>query len=359
MYQHILSGLIQQGTQHLRGGGAFRVSECGDPGQQAHAGDAGEACGTQDHDGWRGFGYGVGNGRLPDDGRRRWRKRRVKKTPEFVKERAIIIPLGRQDYVGIPIPLGLHVFPNIGRTIMEIDVHDDPTKSRMGHVLDMAVLALDAYNPLGGSADLGQIASPTWIWFDPALALARNKDWTGREIYREDRNSNDPTPGASRVKDSTRSPTVDWPALPMLQRAITNGGPGLSAHAGGHIVFGGAGHRWRGSRGEQGGGDGNVRIHWRGTGAPTRSFWQVASTGTRAAPTARATPTTRASSGSTSARTSSKPGFSAERMLMECWRMCRWPGLMAQRRLWTRRSRTFESSDECYRPRMSRTNANR
>lgn len=88
-------------------------------------------------------------------------------------------------------------------------------------------------------------------------------------------------------------------------------------------------------------------------------FWQVASTGTRAAPTARATPTTRTSSGYTSARTSSKPGFSAERMLMECRRMCHWPGLMAQRRLWTRRSRTFESSNKCYRPQMSRTNANR
>lgn len=99
--------------------------------------------------------------------------------------------------------------------------------------------------------------------------------------------------------------------------------------------------------------------NWRGTGAPTRSFWQVASTGTRAAPTARATPTTRTSSGSTSARTSSKPGFSAERMLMECWQMCHWPGLMAQRRLWTRRSRTFESSDKRYRRQMSRTNANR
>jgi len=110
-----------------------------------------------------------------------------KKIPEFVKERAIIIPLGLQDYVAIPLPLG---FPNIGRTIVEMAVHDDPTKSRMGHVLHMAVLALDAYNPLGGSADLGQMASPTL--FDPALALARNKDWTGREIYREDRNSNDP-----------------------------------------------------------------------------------------------------------------------------------------------------------------------
>ncbi|MDR0204995.1 MAG: hypothetical protein LBJ40_22930 [Delftia acidovorans] len=141
-----------------------------------------------------------------------------KKIPEFVKERAIIIPLGRQDYVAIPLPLGFHVFPNIGRTIVEMAVHDDPTKSRMGHVLDMAVLALDAYNPLGGSADLGQMASPTW--FDPALALARNKDWTGREIYREDRNSNDPTPGASRVKDSTAEP-YRWMAT--FANAVTGG----------------------------------------------------------------------------------------------------------------------------------------
>ncbi|WP_353179739.1 LPD38 domain-containing protein [Delftia acidovorans] len=141
-----------------------------------------------------------------------------KKIPEFVKERAIIIPLGRQDYVAIPLPLGFHVFPNIGRTIVEMAVHDDPTKSRMGHVLDMAVLALDAYNPLGGSADLGQMASPTW--FDPALALARNKDWTGREIYREDRNSNDPTPGASRVKDSTATP-YRW--LATFANAVTGG----------------------------------------------------------------------------------------------------------------------------------------
>jgi hypothetical protein len=88
----------------------------------------------------------------------------------------------------------------------------------MGHVLDMAVLALDAYNPLGGAADLGQMASPTW--FDPALALARNKDWTGRDIYREERNSDDPTPGASRVKDSTAKP-YRW--LASFANAATGG----------------------------------------------------------------------------------------------------------------------------------------
>ncbi|WP_232240546.1 LPD38 domain-containing protein [Delftia sp. HK171] len=141
-----------------------------------------------------------------------------KKIPDFVKERSIIIPLGRQDYVAIPLPLGFHVFPNIGRTIVEMAVHDDPTKSRMGHVLDMAVLALDAYKPLGGSSNLKQMLSPTW--FEPALALIDNKDWTGREIYREDRDSKNPTPGDARAKDATA-----WPyrAAARLANAASGG----------------------------------------------------------------------------------------------------------------------------------------
>ncbi|OWG18661.1 hypothetical protein KDK82_2140 [Delftia sp. K82] len=159
-----------------------------------------------------------------------------KKIPEFVKERAIIIPLGRQDYVAIPLgrqdyvaiplPLGFHVFPNIGRTIVEMAVHDDPTKSRMGHVLDMAVLALDAYNPLGGSADLGQMASPTW--FDPALPSQQGLDRPGDlprgpEFKRPDARRE---PGEGFDRESL---TAGWPPLPMPRRAATNGDPVLSA----------------------------------------------------------------------------------------------------------------------------------
>jgi len=40
--------------------------------------------------------------------------------PEFIKERSVIIPLGREDYLTIPMPLGFHVFPNIGRMAVEI-----------------------------------------------------------------------------------------------------------------------------------------------------------------------------------------------------------------------------------------------
>jgi hypothetical protein len=38
--------------------------------------------------------------------------------------------------------------------------------------------------------------------FDPVVALAENKDWTGKQIYREDFSKNNPTPGLSRTKDS-------------------------------------------------------------------------------------------------------------------------------------------------------------
>jgi Large polyvalent protein associated domain 38 len=59
---------------------------------------------------------------------------------------------------------------------------------------------LDAFNPLGGSSNMGQMLSPTP--FDPAIALMQNRDWTGKPIYREDSSELDPTPGHTRTKDS-------------------------------------------------------------------------------------------------------------------------------------------------------------
>jgi len=58
----------------------------------------------------------------------------------------------------------------------------------------------DAFNPLGGSSPVLQIAAPTVL--DPFVALAQNKDWTGEPIYIENRNSLDPQPGTQRGKDS-------------------------------------------------------------------------------------------------------------------------------------------------------------
>lgn len=124
------------------------------------------------------------------------------KIPEFVKERSIVIPLGREDYLTIPMPLGFHVFPNIGRLAVEFAFGDDQKSlgSRLG---DMLSILVDAFNPLGGAQNLGQMVSPTVI--DPVVALMQNRDWTGRPIYREDFSDLDPTPGFTRTKDSASS----------------------------------------------------------------------------------------------------------------------------------------------------------
>lgn len=53
----------------------------------------------------------------------------------------------------------------------------------------------------GGTDNISQMLSPTWL--DPFVGLMSNADWTGRQIYREDMSGLDPTPGHTRVKDST------------------------------------------------------------------------------------------------------------------------------------------------------------
>lgn len=120
------------------------------------------------------------------------------KIPDFVKERNLIIPIGRQDYVTIPMPLGFHALPNLGRLATELALMPDKTAGKQAGKALGAML--DAFNPLGGGGDPGQTIMPTVL--DPAWALAANKDWTGKPIYREDMNKLDPTPGHTRAKES-------------------------------------------------------------------------------------------------------------------------------------------------------------
>lgn len=123
--------------------------------------------------------------------------------PEFIKERSLVIPLGREDYVSIPMPLGFHVFPNIGRVAVEMALgpQDKSAGRRLGSLL---MTLTDAFNPLGGAQDLGQLAAPTVI--DPIVALMENRDWTGRPIYRENPNGLDPKPGHAMARDSASTP---------------------------------------------------------------------------------------------------------------------------------------------------------
>jgi hypothetical protein len=116
--------------------------------------------------------------------------------PEFIKERNLIIPFGDKQYAMIPMPLGLHFFPNIGRIIAEWAIND--FKKPGEHIANLFGTAMDAFNPLGSTGLSMQTLAPSVT--DPFLALEANKDAFGRPIYKKDQATN-PTPGYSRSRE--------------------------------------------------------------------------------------------------------------------------------------------------------------
>ena len=147
-----------------------------------------------------------------DDDQDEWAK-----IPEFIKENSLIIPIGRKDYLTIPMPLGFKVFPNVGRLAVEFALggSDKTATKGLGKLLGVLV---DAFNPLGGTQNMGQMVAPTVI--DPVVALMQNRDWTGRPIYRENNNPLNPQPGTKTVKDSA---STVGKGLAAAINAITGG----------------------------------------------------------------------------------------------------------------------------------------
>jgi hypothetical protein len=100
-------------------------------------------------------------------------------------------------------PLGLHVFPAIGRIITEGVL----AYRRTGHAdagkrgIQLLGVMADAFNPLGSGFSTLAL-SPTLA--DPIFALSSNKDNFGRPIAKEDRGTN-PTPGYTRSRDTATS----------------------------------------------------------------------------------------------------------------------------------------------------------
>jgi Large polyvalent protein associated domain 38 len=143
--------------------------------------------------------------------------------PEFVRERSLIIPAGK-GWITIPMPLGFHIFPNIGRKLIE-SVYGSPKVSLQRRFGDLLSSTYSAFNPLGSSnGDILQMLLPTTL--DPLGSLSANKDWTGKSIYLEDFNRLDPTPGFTRVKDSASIPSR------IAAEAINKGTGGTDAKKG-------------------------------------------------------------------------------------------------------------------------------
>lgn len=116
--------------------------------------------------------------------------------PEFVRERSLIIPTGGKTYIAIPMPLGLHVIPGIGRHATEFALSGfDKPAQRAVSVVGMFA---DAFNPIGNAGLSMQTLAPTAL--DPLVALTENKDWTGKPIART--SFNKAMPGHTQWKDT-------------------------------------------------------------------------------------------------------------------------------------------------------------
>jgi hypothetical protein len=118
--------------------------------------------------------------------------------PDFVRERALVFPIGDGKYIAIPMPLGFHIIPNLGRIPTEwaLGGFKDTTK----YLAQIVDVAFDAFNPIGSAGLSIQTIAPTII--DPLAALSENRDWTGKPIAKEDFNSLRPTAGHTRAKDT-------------------------------------------------------------------------------------------------------------------------------------------------------------
>jgi hypothetical protein len=116
--------------------------------------------------------------------------------PQWQRERNLIIPLGGKKFASIPMPLGLHVIPNVGRVTTEwvLSGFKDTPKRALSLVTSFA----EAFNPIGNAGMSIQTIAPTVI--DPLVALTENRDWSGRPIYRE--SSNKATPGHALARDT-------------------------------------------------------------------------------------------------------------------------------------------------------------
>jgi hypothetical protein len=113
--------------------------------------------------------------------------------PDFVKDKSFVIPYGDGKYFAIPMPLGYNVIPSFGRRVMEFAMSEEKNVGKA--VFDTSSMIIDGFNPLG-SATFVQTLTPTIL--DPIVALAENKDFTGKPIFRDDINSLSPTPGYTR-----------------------------------------------------------------------------------------------------------------------------------------------------------------
>lgn len=123
--------------------------------------------------------------------------------PDFVRERAMVIPTfglagtPEKGFLSIPMPMGFHVIPNLGRHAAEFAMGGFANPAQ--RAIKLMALFADAFNPIGNAGMSVQTLTPTIL--DPLVALTENKDFAGRPIAKESRNS--AIPGHALGRDTS------------------------------------------------------------------------------------------------------------------------------------------------------------
>lgn len=131
--------------------------------------------------------------------------------PDYVKARAMVIPLFNKDksYILIPLPLGLHVIPNTGRILTEMILGDGKNLGKKA--VDAIGEVSGAFNPLGGGNIFtmdGALRTIMPTIIDPLIELGFNKNFAGTQIERDPRGETDVRPGYQRARESTQKRTT-------------------------------------------------------------------------------------------------------------------------------------------------------
>jgi hypothetical protein len=98
--------------------------------------------------------------------------------PEWVKERNLVVMLGGDDYIKIPLPYGYNVPFVAGRHLAATLRGAETVPKALGNIL---ASALESFNPLGVASSFLQFLSPTLL--DPFVQVVENRTWYGGPVH--------------------------------------------------------------------------------------------------------------------------------------------------------------------------------